>query len=220
MPEKHKKKNLHILHISTSDEIKIIEQNKDICTCEVTPQHLYFHSPDCYETFGTRVQMNPPIRTKKHQDGLWYGIKNKIVDVIGSDHAPHTNKEKNEKYPLSPAGMPGVQTLLPIMLNFVTKGKLTLDDLVRLICKNPCKIYGIKNKGEIKLNYDADLTVIDLEKKYEITDNWIASKSGWTPYDNLEVKGMPIITIVNGKVVMRDNEIINESCGEKVEFIY
>lgn len=212
------KTNLHILHISTADEIKMIEKNKDICTCEVTPQHLYFSSPDCYDLLGTNAQMNPPIRNKNHQKGLWYGINNKVVDVIGSDHAPHTIEEKKKKYPLSPAGMTGVQTLLPIMLNFVNKNKLQIQDLVRLLAVNPCKIYKIKNKGKISLGYDADLTIIDMEKQFEITDKWIASKSGWTPYNNVKIKGMPIVTIVNGKVAMRDNEINEKLYGKCVEF--
>ena len=212
------KTNLHILHISTADEIKMIEKNKDICTCEVTPQHLFFCSPDCYDLLGTNAQMNPPIRNDEHRKGLWYGIEKKVVDVIGSDHAPHTVEEKKKKYPLSPSGMTGVQTLLPIMLNFVNKNKLTIQDLVRLISVNPCEIYKIKNKGKISLGYDADLTIIDLEKEFEITDKWIASKSGWTPYNNLRIKGMPIFTIVNGKVAMRDNEVSENLNGNCVEF--
>ena len=212
------KTNLHILHISTADEIKMIEKNKDICTCEVTPQHLYFSSPDCYDLLGTNAQMNPPIRNDGHRKGLWYGIEKKVVDVIGSDHAPHTIEEKKKKYPLSPSGMTGVQTLLPIMLNFVNKNKLTIQDLVRLISVNPCEIYKIKNKGKISLGYDADLTIIDLEKEFEITDKWIASKSRWTPYNNLRIKGMPIFTIINGKIAMRDNEISENPHGNCVEF--
>ena len=212
------KTNLHILHISTADEIKMIEKNKDICSCEVTPQHLYFSSPDCYDLLGTNAQMNPPIRNENHQKGLWYGIKNKVVDVIGSDHAPHTIEEKEKKYPLSPSGMTGVQTLLPIMLNFVNENKLKIEDVVRLISVNPCKIYKIKNKGKISLGYDADLTIIDLEKEFEITNKWIASKSGWTPYNDLRIKGMPIYTIVNGKIAMRENEINENLYGKCVEF--
>jgi dihydroorotase len=142
------------------------------------------------------------------------------VDVIGSDHAPHTLAEKNKDYPNSPSGMTGVQTLLPILLNFVNDQKLKLEDVVRLTSVNPCKIYKIKNKGQIKTGYDADLTIIDLNKEFEITNNWIASKSSWTPYDQLKVKGMPIFTIINGKVVMRENEIDESSAGEKVEFSF
>ena len=214
------KSNLHILHISTSEEIEMISKNKNLCTCEVTPQHLFFNSPQCYEALGTLAQMNPPIRDNRHNKGLWNGINNKTVDVIGSDHAPHTLAEKNKDYPNSPSGMTGVQTLLPILLNFVNDQKLKLEDVVRLTSVNPCKIYKIKNKGQIKTGYDADLTIIDLNKEFEITNNWIASKSSWTPYDQLKVKGMPIFTIINGKVVMRENEIDESSAGEKVEFSF
>ena len=136
-------KKIHILHLSTADEIDLLEKNKHIATCEVTPQHLFFSSPDCYESLGTFVQMNPPIRDKAHTSGLWKGIVRGIVDVIGSDHAPHTIEEKKKDYPNSPSGMTGVQTLLPIMLNFVNKNKLSIFDLVKLVCINPCKIFNI-----------------------------------------------------------------------------
>ena len=214
------KSNLHILHISTAEEIELIGKNKDLCTCEVTPQHLFFKAPECYDTLGTLVQMNPPIRNEMHNNGLWSGVNKRIVDVIGSDHAPHTIDEKNKDYPNSPSGMTGVQTLLPILLHFVSRQKLKLEDVVRLTSVNPCKIYKIKNKGSIKIDYDADLTIIDLNKEFEISNDWIASKSKWTPYNNIKIKGMPIFTIVNGKVVMKENEIIEDGSGEMVEFSY
>ena len=211
-------KKIHILHLSTADEIDLLEKNKHIATCEVTPQHLFFSSPDCYESLGTFVQMNPPIRDKAHTSGLWKGIVRGIVDVIGSDHAPHTIEEKKKDYPNSPSGMTGVQTLLPIMLNFVNKNKLSIFDLVKLVCINPCKIFNIKDKGEVKIGYDADLTIIDMNKEFTISNDWIESKSKWTPYDNLKIKGMPVLTIINGKIVMRENVVLSEPLGRKVNF--
>ncbi len=211
-------KNVHVLHISTKEEIELLKSYKHIATCEATPQHLFFSSPDCYDRLGSFVQMNPPIRDEAHREGIWKGIKEKVIDVVGSDHAPHTIDEKKKVYPDTPSGMTGVQTILPIMLNFVNQGKISIHDLVRLLCFNPAKIYKILNKGEVKIGNDADFSVIDLNKEFLISNDWIVSKSRWTPYDNVKVKGFPVMTIVNGKVVMRDDEIILNSSGEPVEF--
>ena len=212
------KKHVHVLHISTADEIELIRKFKDIASCEVTPQHLFFTSPECYERLGSLAQMNPPIRDKYHNEGLWKGIQNKTVDVIGSDHAPHTLEQKQKSYPKSPSGMTGVQTLLPIMLNFVNQKKISLAHLVKLTSENPCKIYKIKNKGFIKEGFDADLTIVDLKKEFVITNNWIASKCGWTPYDQIKIKGIPTSTIVKGNLVMRENEVISHPKGSRVLF--
>lgn len=211
-------KNVHVLHISTKEEIELLKSYKHIATCEATPQHLFFCSPDCYDRLGSFVQMNPPIRDEGHREGIWKGIKEKIIDVVGSDHAPHTIDEKKKDYPDTPSGMTGVQTILPIMLNFVNQGKISIHDLVRLLCVNPAKIYKILNKGEIKIGNDADFSVVDLNREFLITNDWIVSKSGWTPYDNVKIKGFPVMTIVNGRVVMRDDEIILNSSGKPVEF--
>ena len=213
-------RKIHVLHISTKDEILILKKFKNFSTCEVTPQHLFFHAPDCYENLGSLAQMNPPIRDKSHNIGLWKGIEEKIVDVIGSDHAPHTLEEKKKKYPNCPSGMTGVQTILPIMLDFVNRKKLSIHDLVRLLCYNPAKIYNMKYKGEIKIGNDADFSIIDLNKEFTITNQWIVSKSGWTPYDGLRIKGLPVFTVINGKIVMQDSEITSSPIGEPVLFNY
>ncbi len=209
---------VHILHITTEEEIEYIKNNKEYISVEVTPQHLTLHAPDCYNELGTFAQMNPPIREKRHLDGLWRGINEGVVDVIGSDHAPHTKEEKLKPYPESPSGMPGVQTLLPIMLNHVNNGKMSIFKLCELISTNPAKLYKALNKGEIKLNYDADLTIVDLNKKVKITDEMMANKSGWTPYNNKNVKGWPVMTIVNGKVIMKDGKLIDTPNGKPVLF--
>ncbi len=211
-------KNVHVLHISTKDEIELLKSHKTFATCEATPQHLFFKSPDCYERLGTFAQMNPPIRDENHLKGIWKGVEEKIIDVIGSDHAPHTIDEKKQGYPNSPSGMTGVQTLLPIMLNFVNEKKISIHDLVRLVSFNPSRIYKILNKGEIKIKNDADLTIVDLDKHFTITNQWIASKSGWTPYDNVKVKGFPIFTIINGVVAMRENHLVSDPVGKRVKF--
>ena len=212
------KKPVHILHITTEEEIEYIRQNKEYISVEVTPQHLTLSAPDCYDELGTFAQMNPPIRESRHQKGLWKGIKDGVVDVIGSDHAPHTIEEKHKPYPDTPSGMPGVQTLLPIMLDHVNNGNLSLFKLCQLISTNPAKLYKVINKGEIKLNNDADLTIIDLNKEVKIKDDMMANKSGWTPFNNKNVKGGPIMTIVNGNIVMRDGELIGKPIGKPVSF--
>ncbi len=215
--QKYKKK-IHILHVTTKQEIDFFSEKRQGVTFEITPQHLTLFAPDCYEKLKTFSQMNPPIRSKDHYDRLWDAVKESLVSTIGSDHAPHTKEEKNKKYPLSPSGMPGVQTLLPVMLDHVNKDKLKIKQLIKLVCENPCDLFGIKNKGYIKENYDADLTIIDMNKEVVIKDNWIESKCGWTPFNNYKVKGFPVATIVNGEIVMENNKIISPAKGKPLAF--
>ena len=162
--------------------------------------------------------MNPPIREKIHQDRLWYAVKNDFVDIIGSDHAPHLKANKEKTYPDTPSGMPGVQTLLPVMLNHVNEGKLKLEQLVKLLCENPANIFGIKNKGFIKKGFDADFTIIDLEKIIEVKNEKIESKCGWSPFDGYKFKGTPVATIINGEIKMKNEKIIGDPTGKPMKF--
>ena len=211
-------KKIHILHVSTKEEVDFLAMHKKNVTFETTPQHLTLYAPECYEKLGTYAQMNPPLRTKDHYDRLWVAIKNNLVDVLGSDHAPHLKENKLKEYPNSPSGMPGVQTIFPVMIDHVNNGKLSLEKLIALMCENPCKIFGIKNKGFIKEGYDADLTIVDMNKQQIIKDEMIASKCGWTPFNNYKVKGFPVGTIVNGNLVMSDGKIISKAQGKPLEF--
>ena len=211
-------KKIHVLHITTKEEVDFLAMHKKNVTFETTPQHLTLYAPDCYEKLGSYAQMNPPLRTKEHYDRLWVAIKNNVVDVLGSDHAPHLKENKDKEYPNSPSGMPGVQTIFPVMLNHVNDGKLTLQQLINLMCENPCKIFGIKNKGFIKEGFDADLTIADMNKEVIIKNEMIASKCGWTPFNNYKVKGFPVGTIVNGNLVMSDGKVIIESKGTPLKF--
>jgi len=211
-------KKIHILHITTKEEVDFLAMHKKNVSFEITPQHLTLYAPDCYDKLGTYAQMNPPIRTKDHYDRLWMAIKNDIVDVLGSDHAPHSKENKNKDYPNTPSGMPGVQTIFPVMLDHVNNGKLSLEQLIKLMCENPCKIFGIKNKGYLKEGYDADLTIADMNKEVTIKDEMIASKCGWTPFNNYKVKGFPVGTIVNGNLVMSNGKVIIESKGTPLKF--
>ena len=211
-------KKIHVLHVTTKEEVDFLAMHKKNVTFEITPQHLTLYAPDCYDKLGTYAQMNPPLRTKEHYDRLWVAIKNNIVDVLGSDHAPHSKENKNKNYPNTPSGMPGVQTIFPVMLDHVNNGKLTLEQLIKLMCENPCKIFGIKNKGYLKEGYDADLTIADMNKEVTIKDEMIASKCKWTPFNNHKVKGFPVGTIVNGNLVMSDGKVIVESKGTPLKF--
>tara|TARA_B100000989_G_scaffold291491_1_gene266018 strand:- start:2865 stop:4169 length:1305 start_codon:yes stop_codon:yes gene_type:complete len=211
-------KKAHILHITTKEEVDFLSQNKGNITFEITPQHLTMYAPDCYKKLGTYAQMNPPIRDKSHYDRLWYAIKNNYNDTIGSDHAPHLKINKNKIYPETPSGMPGVQTLLPVMLNHINNGKLKLEQLIKLICENPVKIFGIKNKGYIKKNFDADFTIVDMNKTIKILNENIHSKCGWSPYHNETFKGRPVATIINGEIKMKNDKIIGEPTGRPLSF--
>ena len=211
-------KKIHVLHVTTKDEVDFLAMHKKNVTFETTPQHLTLYAPDCYDKLGTYAQMNPPLRGKEHYDRLWTAIKNNIVDVLGSDHAPHLKVNKDKEYPDSPSGMPGVQTIFPVMIDHVNNGKLTLNQLINLMCENPCRIFGIKNKGFIKEGFDADLTIVDMNKEVTIKDEMIASKCGWTPFNNYKVKGFPVGTIVNGILVMSDGKILVESKGKPLSF--
>ena len=211
-------KQIHVLHVTTKDEVDFLAMHKKNVTFEITPQHLTLYAPDCYDKLGTFAQMNPPIRKKEHYDRLWVAVKNSIVDVLGSDHAPHSKEDKKKKYPASPSGMPGVQTILPMMLNHVHNEKLSLGQLIKLMCENPCKIFGIQNKGYIKEDFDADLTIVDMNKERTIKDEMMASKCGWTPFNNFSVKGFPVATIINGKIVMTDGKVNIEGSGLPLDF--
>jgi len=211
-------KKAHILHVTTKEEVDFLSKHKANITFEITPQHLSLTSPSCYEKLGTLAQMNPPIRTKEHQDKLWYAIKHNIADIIGSDHAPHLKKNKEKQYPESPSGMPGVQTLVPIMLNHVNKKKLTIKQFVAYTSKNPVKIFNIKYKGFIKKGYDADLTIVDMDKVVKIDNKEIKSKCKWSPFHGDKVKGFPVITIVNGQTKMKNGKIIGKPIGKPLKF--
>ena len=211
-------KRIHVLHVTTKEEVDFLAMHKKNVTFETTPQHLTLYAPDCYDKLGTYAQMNPPLRTKDHYDRLWVAIKNNTVDVLGSDHAPHLKINKEKEYPNTPSGMPGVQTIFPVMIDHVNNGKLSLSQLMNLMCENPCKIFGIKNKGYIKENFDADLTVVDMNKEVTIKNEMIASKCGWTPFHNYKVKGFPVGTIVNGNLVMVEGKILIESKGKPLQF--
>jgi dihydroorotase len=212
------RRRLHILHVTTAGELPLLEANKELVTFEVCPQHLTLAAPECYERLGTLAQMNPPIRDARHQAALWAAIRSGIVDVLGSDHAPHTLEEKQKPWPASPSGMPGVQTLVPLMLDHVNAGRLTLERFVDLTSAGPARVFGMRKKGRLVPGYDADFTLVDLAAKRTITNDWSKSKCGWTPFDGLQVTGWPMATVSRGRFVMRDGALVGTPGGQPVKF--
>ncbi|MEO0399008.1 MAG: dihydroorotase [Pseudomonadota bacterium] len=211
-------RRIHVLHISTADEIPMLAANKDIATCEILPNHLTLEAPDCYQRLKGLAQQNPPIREARHRAGLWDAVRNGVFDVMGTDHAPHTLEEKAKEYPISPSGMPGVQTVVPLMLTHIAEGRLTLQRFVDLMCHGPQRVFSIAGKGRLAKGYDADFTIVDLNRTEIIRNAAQATKSGWTPYDGMQAKGWPIGTIIRGRRIMWDGEILGPAAGKPVRF--
>ena len=210
---------IHVLHVTTKDEMEFLRFHKDVATVEITPQHLTLAAPEAYERLGAYAQMNPPIRSQEHVDALWlWGMQQGVADVLGSDHAPHTKEEKSKPYPASPSGMPGVQTLVPLMLTHVANGHLSLERFIDLTSGGAQRVFGTANKGRMAVSYDADLTIVDLKARKTITHDQQASRCGWTPFDGFETTGWPVATIVRGRVVMKDGELIGQAHGQPVRF--
>ena len=201
-------KQVHILHITTEEEMYFLSQNKEHASVEVTPQHLTLSAPECYDRLGTLAQMNPPIREERHRLALWEGVKSGTVKMLGSDHAPHTLEEKQKPYPQSPAGMPGTQTMLTLMLNHVNQQRLSLKKLTELLAVNPHLFYGIKNQGLLREGFKANITFVDLKKTQKISSKWLASRCGWSPFENKETTGWPAGVILNGQWAMREEEVL------------
>jgi dihydroorotase len=212
-------KRVHILHVTTAEEVDIIAAHRAVATMEVNPQHLTFAAPEIYERLKGLAQMNPPIRDRRHQAGLWRAVTEGVADVLGTDHAPHTREEKAKPYPASPSGMPGVQTLVPVMLTHVAQGRLTLERFVDLTSAGAQRIWGLADKGRLALGYDADLTIVDLKARRTIRDEDMATRSGWTPFNGFEATGWPMATVVRGTIVMRDGEVIAEGTGRPCRFL-
>ena len=211
-------RRVHVLHVTTAEEMAFLAGHRDIATVETTPQHLTLAAPDCYRELGTFAQMNPPIREAHHRAALWGAVRAGIVDVIGSDHAPHTREEKAKSYPATPSGMTGVQTLVPLLLDHVNRGQMTLERFVDLTSHGAQRIFNIAGKGRLAVGYDADVTIVDLKAERVIEEKWIASRAGWTPFAGKKVTGWPKGTIVGGHVAMWEDELVSTPKGEPFRF--
>ena len=212
-------KRVHVLHLTTKEEVEFLAGHKDVATAEATPAHLTLEAPECYERLGTLAQLNPPIRDAAHRAGLWHGLAQGVIDTIGSDHSPHTREEKAHPYPKTHSGMPGVQTLVPLMLDHVNAGRLSLKRFVDLTSAGPARVFGIAAKGRIAVGYDADVTVVDLKRRQTISESWIVSRAGWTPYAGMTVTGWPIGTLIRGNKVMWDGSLTAPARGDRVRFL-
>ena len=211
-------KRIHVLHISTAEEMVFLADHKAAASVEVTPHHLTLDET-AYTRLGTYAQMNPPVRDKAHRAGIWAGVANGVAVILGSDHAPHTREEKDHPYPASHSGMTGVQTLVPIMLDHVNSGRMSLERFVDMTSAGPQRLFGLAGKGRIAVGYDADLTVVDLKRRETITNAWVKSKAGWTPYDGVEVTGWPVGTIIRGQKVMWQGELVTPAAGKPIRFL-
>ncbi len=211
-------RKLHVLHVTTAGELPLLEANKDLASFETTPQHLTLAAPECYDRLGTLAQMNPPIRDARHREALWDAVRSGLLDVLATDHAPHTLEEKAKPWPQSPSGMPGVQTLVPVMLTHVNAGKLSLERFVDLTSAGPQRLFNLRRKGRLAVGYDADVTIVDLAARRTITKDWSKSRCGWTPFEGFEATGWPMATLVRGRFVMRDGALVGSPRAQPMQF--
>lgn len=217
LAEKYQRR-LHILHLSTGIEAEYLRDHKPAwVTAEVTPQHLLLNT-DTYTQLGTLAQMNPPLRSPQNNEVLWQALLDGVIDFIATDHAPHTLAEKAQPYPLSPSGMPGVETALPLMLTQAVGGRCTVAQVVNWMSTAVAKAYKIPNKGLIQVGYDADLVLVDLTNYHQVLRAEVQSKCGWSPFEGWSLTGWPVMTIVNGEVVFNRGEFNDQVRGKAITF--
>ena len=208
----------HILHVSTAEELDYLKDYRDIASVELLVNHLTQMAPEAYETLKGYGVMNPPIRGRRHWEAAWAAVRDGTVDTIGSDHAPHSRAAKERPWPEVAAGLTGVQTLVPVMLDHVNAGRLSLARMVDLMCAGPARIYGLVGKGRLAAGYDADFTLVDMRRQRRIEEDWIASPCGWTPFAGMQITGWPVATIVRGQQVMREDEVLGTPVGRLAKF--
>jgi dihydroorotase len=208
----------HIVHVSTAEEFAELPRHRDVATAEVLLNHLTQIGPECYERLGGYAVMNPPIRDRRHYDAAWAAVREGVVDTIGSDHAPHSRAAKERPWPETAAGLTGVQTLVPIMLDHVNAGRLSLGRMVDLMAAGPARVYGAIGKGRIAAGYDADFSIVDMTRQRTIEEDWIVTPAGWTPFAGMRVTGWPQAVVLRGAVVMRDDAVVGEPMGKMIQF--
>lgn len=209
-------RKVHVLHLSTAEEIELLRERDlgELVTCEVTPNHLFLSAPECYERYGSLAQMNPPVRTRRHQEVLRQALVDGVISCIGSDHAPHTLAEKALPYPQSPSGIPGVQTILGLLLSAVRSGWLSLSDVARVGSRGACEVYGLERKGRLAPGKDGDLVVVDPSQQGPLPLEWLRSRAGYSPYVGMQLHGWPRETVLRGRVVYRDHAPVGTPEGE------
>ena len=211
-------RRLHVLHLTSAQEVHYLRKNRtEKITVECTPNHLFFTDND-YESLGTLVQMNPPVRSIEHQQELWSGLHDGTIDFIATDHAPHTLEEKSKPYPDSPSGMPCVETSLPLMLTAWKSERCSLAQLLKWMCWGPAEAYRIKYKGQIKEGYDADLAVVNVDDYREVNNQNLFTRVGWSPYHGRALTGWPEWTVVGGRIAYSNGKIHEQHRGTAIQF--
>ena len=207
----------HVLHVSTADELPLIRDHRKLITAEACPHHLLFHVGD-YDRLGNLIQMNPSIKTAADNAALWQALRDGVIQVIATDHAPHTLEEKAQSYPQSPSGLPAVENSLALILDAMHRGECTLEQIVSWMCEAPARVWDIVNKGRIAEGYDADLVLVDLNKKQTVRNADQLTKSRWSPWDGVELTGWPVRTWVMGKTVYQDGRVDAAHRGHEALF--
>lgn len=211
-------RRLHILHLSTGEEAELLRVDKPSwVTAEVTPQHLLLNV-DAYEKIGTLAQMNPPLRSHRDNEVLWQALLDGVIDFIATDHAPHTLEEKNQGYPNTPSGMPGVETSLPLMLTQAMQGRCSVSQVATWMSAAVAKAYKIPNKGAIAPGYDADLVLVDLDNYRPVLREELQTKCGWSPFEGWNLTGWPQYTIVGGQIVYEKGKLYTQVRGKALSF--
>ncbi len=214
LAERHRHR-FHVLHVSTAEEVEFLRGTSDLITAEACPHHLFF-SIDDYDRLGTLIQMNPSIKTKADCEAVWNGLLDGTLEVIATDHAPHTLDEKRQPYPKSPSGLPAVENSLALLLNEVHHGRCLLSQVVSWMSEAPARVWNLKNKGAIREGFDADLVLVDLQKTQTILNENQLTKSGWSPWHGTTLTGWPVRTWVMGQTVFADGKVIEGVRGREI----
>lgn len=214
---KRHRHRFHVLHVSTGDEVELLRDHGGLVTAEVCPHHLLFNTDD-YDRLGTRIQANPSVKTAEDSRRLWQALQDGDIQVIATDHAPHTLEEKSASYPDSPAGVPAVENSLALLLDLAHQGKCTLRQIVHWMCDAPARVWDIVDKGRIAVGFDADLVLVDLQHRHTIRDDQQLTKCGWSPWHGSPLTGCPVRTIVLGKTVFADGRVVPGASGAEAIF--
>ena len=207
----------HLLHTSTAAETELLHDHRGLITAEACPHHLLFNVDD-YERLGPLIQMNPSLKTAADSEGLWAALQDGRIQVIATDHAPHTLEEKSRPYPQSPSGLPCVENSLALMLDQVHRGRCSLEQVVHWMCDAPARVWDIVGKGRIEVGYDADLVLVDLKREATVRNDQQVTKCGWSPWDGVTLVGWPVRTWVRGHEVYVDGHFDETRRGTEAVF--
>ena len=214
LAERHRHR-FHVLHVSTAEEVQFLRGTSDLITAEACPHHLFF-TVDDYDRLGSLIQMNPSIKSRADAAAVWQGLLDGTLEVIATDHAPHTLEEKRQPYPKSPSGLPAVENSLALMLNQVSLGLCSLRQVVSWMCEAPARVWNLHQKGAIREGWDADLVLVDLNRTAVVRNEEQLTKCGWTPWDGVSLTGWPVRTFVHGQTVYCDGRVVGEGTGREI----